>query len=547
MGEIIPVQTFTSSLHKSMFDKAKEFLIKHVGLEALKNFELPSHPTKEDIHVVPVSGGKDSTALAITLSILFPNVNFIYVFTDTKAEPEDVYKNLNALEVLLGKPIVRLSHPLGLFGYIDKYNGFLPSGQQRFCTVELKIKVIDQWFRESFDYDKQKVHTYVGFTYGEDRIGMITEEEKVSSHYPFLDLKIGVNEVFELLDLTIGISDIYSTKSRSGCYCCFYLRKYEKAMMLFERYNEFQKSLQYEKLTDDDLARFGLHDNPVLREALYSNDAIKLSGRQEYFIPASVDARTEFKGHSLRPKTLKLSDNLGKNKHEDQLSIFDMVDDFKDDIQSGYLYVAVGMWISSASRDYFGDMSYSGLYNTEHIAFSKSLTGLKKSLHFWVEHKLNVAPLYRMTSEEMRKDLKVALYQIKVDKSILEVLEAPSKGSYTWSSTESYMQIETLTRLSHSVLTFEGWKQFWDQNYSHHSNSSMDKLWLDNSYAYSIKKQINTYRPMYDALNAKITWSGIFPIPSQDEIDDVSMSAIMEKKDKEFKMSGAQSCAICSI
>lgn len=407
--------------------------------------------------------------------------------------------------------------------------------------------MIDKWFKENFDYSKQKVFTFVGFTYGEDRVGMITEEEEVESVYPFIQLKMGVKEVFGLLDATIGISGSYKTKSRSGCFCCPFLRRYEKSMMLFDRYDEFQKSKSYEKLSNSDGERFNLSNEPILHESLYSNNSIGLSGPQHYFVPASVDVRTEFKGHSERPKTLKLKDKLAKDNLSNQMNIFDVVDGLEDNVQQGYIYVAVGMWTSTIGRDYLSDMSYSGLYRTEFSTFSKSLTGLKRSLHFWVEHKLEVASLYQMTKAEMRKDLKIALYQIKVDKSILNILQEPEPESYTWSASESYAQMETLTRLIHSVLTYEGWVQYWDLHYKSKDNIPMDELWFSNGNAHYIKSQIKKFAPLFNNLNSSISWSGIFPLPSIDEIGDMTMESIRSKANSEFKMSSAQSCAICSL
>lgn len=547
---IIPTFTPKSTRQKEMLDKAKAYLFANVDNELLKNYKLPTHETKESIRVLPVSSGKDSSCLAIVLKVLFPTENFIYVFTDTKAESKECYRTLSELEDLLDMKIVRLSHPQGLFGRIEHYGNYLPSNNARWCTAELKIKPIDKWFKSNFDYSKQKVNTFVGFTYGEVRVGMITDEDEVSSHYPLIDLKITTNEVFGMLGNTIGISEIYKRKSRSGCFSCYYLRRYEKSMMLFDAFDEFEISKKYEKLSTADEDRYTLKNNPALRDALYSKDNINISGKQSYYLPPSVDTRTEFKAFSTQPRTLKLTDKLSKPKFEDQMSIFDVIDDLgslSDNEQVGYIYVAVAFWVSSAGRDYFGDNSYSGLYRTEFATFSKSLTGLKRSLHFFVEHKLGVAPLYDMTKDELSKDLKIGLYQIKIPKPILAVLDEPSSDSFTWANNESYAQIETISRLAHSVLTYEGLEQFWDQNYARLNYSDMEELHFINSFAWGIKREIDEKKSSYKALNSTIEWSGIFPLPTVDEIEDMLFESFTEKDDEEFKMSAAQSCAICSI
>ena len=58
-------------------------------------------------HVLGISGGKDSAALAIYLKDKHPSVHekMEYFFTDTGAELEEVYEFLAKLEAYLGKEI----------------------------------------------------------------------------------------------------------------------------------------------------------------------------------------------------------------------------------------------------------------------------------------------------------------------------------------------------------------------------------------------------------------------------------------------------------
>ena len=54
-------------------------------------------------HIVPLSGGKDSTALAIYLSRSYPEASFEYVFADTGAELPESYDYFERLEHVLGR------------------------------------------------------------------------------------------------------------------------------------------------------------------------------------------------------------------------------------------------------------------------------------------------------------------------------------------------------------------------------------------------------------------------------------------------------------
>ena len=62
-------------------------------------------------HVLGLSGGKDSAALAIYISEHYPEVHekVEYFFTDTGAELQEAYDFLDKLEAYLGKEIIRLS------------------------------------------------------------------------------------------------------------------------------------------------------------------------------------------------------------------------------------------------------------------------------------------------------------------------------------------------------------------------------------------------------------------------------------------------------
>ena len=58
-------------------------------------------------HVLGLSGGKDSSALAIFMRDKVPEME--YFFTDTGAELPETYEYLDKLEAYLGKPIKRIN------------------------------------------------------------------------------------------------------------------------------------------------------------------------------------------------------------------------------------------------------------------------------------------------------------------------------------------------------------------------------------------------------------------------------------------------------
>ena len=58
-------------------------------------------------HLLGLSGGKDSSALAVYMRDRVPEME--YFFTDTGKELPETYEFLDRLEAFLGKPIVRLN------------------------------------------------------------------------------------------------------------------------------------------------------------------------------------------------------------------------------------------------------------------------------------------------------------------------------------------------------------------------------------------------------------------------------------------------------
>lgn len=191
--------------------------------------------------ICPLSGGKDSTALAIYLKDKVPNLE--YVFSDTGAELPETYEYLDKLEAFLGRKIVRLNSEK-TFEYLLKQNGYyLPSARARWCTAEMKIKSYERYIGDDL------IESYVGIRADEDREGYISSKDTIKPRYPFkedgIDLQ-GVNRILE--ESGIGMPKYYEWRSRSGCYFCFFQRRIEW-MGLKERHPElFEKAKEFEKM-----------------------------------------------------------------------------------------------------------------------------------------------------------------------------------------------------------------------------------------------------------------------------------------------------------
>ena len=78
-------------------------------------------------HIMGLSGGKDSTALALYMRDKVSDME--YFFCDTHKELPETYAYLKKLEILLGKKIVFLEPERGFDHWLSVFGGFLPSPQ----------------------------------------------------------------------------------------------------------------------------------------------------------------------------------------------------------------------------------------------------------------------------------------------------------------------------------------------------------------------------------------------------------------------------------
>jgi len=207
-------------------------------------------PTKNKTrHILGLSGGKDSSALAVYLRDRVPEME--YVFTDTLKELPETYEYLAKLEAYLGKPIVRLNSERGFDHWLKVFNGYLPNARQRWCTRMLKIRPFEQYIGED------DVVSYVGIRADEDREGYVSTKPNIRPVFPFKEDGITRDDVFRILDEAgLGLPKYYEWRSRSGCYFCFFQRKAEWAGLLERHPDLFKKAMEYEEPLAEGLPAF---------------------------------------------------------------------------------------------------------------------------------------------------------------------------------------------------------------------------------------------------------------------------------------------------
>jgi 3'-phosphoadenosine 5'-phosphosulfate sulfotransferase (PAPS reductase)/FAD synthetase len=319
-------------------------------------------------HVLGISGGKDSGALAIYLSKHFPSLDMELYCCDTGRELEETYELIEKLEAHLGKEVKRLKavetdkmtkpnfdegEEITPFDYYLKdYDGFLPSSFARWCTKNLKLKPFEEYIgddpaisyvairgdeeREAYVSTKENVQTVFPFKkniWSFDVISLVLDEKNKGQlrdiyenqvspdnlnriieeverpitpdynlnkktktlvdlnttafnyaifhflkktdyplgkldDFPLLDKShlmpddrvIVRDQIFDILENTVGVPDYYKkdefevngkkgtySRTRSGCFFCFYQKKIEWVWLYEKRRDKFEEAMKYEK------------------------------------------------------------------------------------------------------------------------------------------------------------------------------------------------------------------------------------------------------------------------------------------------------------
>lgn len=164
------------------------------------------------IEVVALSGGKDSTALAMRLHETRPSEDRVYLCTPTGDELPDVAAHWEKLGRWLGRPLTKPNAPT-LRQVIDTMKA-LPSHRMRFCTRMIKIQPCLAWIRQQ----SEPVRLFVGLRADEEeRQGLYSNE--VETVFPLREWGWGLREVTTYLG-----SNGICVPPRTDCARCPYQR-----------------------------------------------------------------------------------------------------------------------------------------------------------------------------------------------------------------------------------------------------------------------------------------------------------------------------------
>lgn len=199
-------------------------------------------------HILGLSGGRDSAALAVYMRQHQPQLGIEYFFTDTGKELPEVYSFLDRLEGFLGRPIIRLNPDRDFDFWLQEYGNFLPSPKTRWCTRQLKIRPLEAWLRADLERGVI-VNSYVAIRADESaREGYHATHPNMRVHLPLRAAGIDKKGVIEILrDADVGEPTYYAWRSRSGCTFCFFQQKIEWVRLLERHPEAFEEARAYEK------------------------------------------------------------------------------------------------------------------------------------------------------------------------------------------------------------------------------------------------------------------------------------------------------------
>lgn len=192
--------------------------------------------------VASVSGGKDSTAMALWLkheAEIEKTNQLHFVFADTGWEHPELYTYLDeVIAPLLGENFVRVrskKYPGGMPELVEK-RGMFPSRKIRFCTQELKIFPIRDFIKDLDEWTSKPPVNAVGIRAAESKRRSQMEEWEgggpmnVDTWRPLINWLVedvvAIHTKYQIRPCPLYLRDELPA-SRVGCWPCIMSRKSE--------------------------------------------------------------------------------------------------------------------------------------------------------------------------------------------------------------------------------------------------------------------------------------------------------------------------------
>ncbi|MBU2765459.1 phosphoadenosine phosphosulfate reductase family protein [Acidithiobacillus ferrivorans] len=346
-----------------------------------------------DTYVIPVSGGADSAALAVFLVQRFPETPWKLVFTDTLHEPPSTYESLDRLESYLGISITRIMPAKGLFALIAGFNGFLPSGQDRYCTRILKTEPFEKWVK-SIRHGAEAIWSFVGIRADEERTGLISRLDFIQTVMPFSELGMVRQDIYDILAGSIGIPGLYRDKTRSGCQTCPFQRKSEVMALARREPQVFLEGARMEKVE--------------------TTHQIESEWIGQFIFPVFND--------------LKCGVASKKGPHRKSGNIVDL---FRSHKMEDW-FVGVEFFINP-------NVGSDGVWWQDIVTIGSSVSATHRELAGHYHHRIATSRVlpWELEPKQMRDELRLAVFHLQTPKGLIPA-ECLQKSDFTWRKGDSY-------------------------------------------------------------------------------------------------------------
>ena len=188
-------------------------------------------------HIVAISGGKDSVAMALMLDRGFPHINFIYAITPTGNELPEMKEHWRYIEQLLHHKLLDVGDGLTLEKLIMEH-GMLPNWRSRFCTRIIKIQRFQKWVS-----DHAPAIVYVGLRADEENRegGIYDNIDGVNVSFPLREAGWDKARVIEYLNY----NDVKIPR-RTDCAICFFQTVWEWWLLWRDYPEMYQQGIDWE-------------------------------------------------------------------------------------------------------------------------------------------------------------------------------------------------------------------------------------------------------------------------------------------------------------
>lgn len=189
-------------------------------------------------HIVALSGGKDSTAMALCLAEVEPRA-YVYVCTPTGNELPEMIAHWKRLGDLLGSLVLPVTNGSSLQGLIRRHQ-MLPNHTARWCTRQLKLEPYYRWLEE-----QKPCVSYVGLRADEEgRSGMMfPDTDGVTMRFPMKEWGWGMADVFSYLE-----QRNVTIPARTDCAWCYHQTLGEWWRLWKLHPEEYAEAEKYERM-----------------------------------------------------------------------------------------------------------------------------------------------------------------------------------------------------------------------------------------------------------------------------------------------------------